>query len=244
MLMRALLFVALLVPALAGAQEPAPLDAKSTLVQGDVLFRRGRHREAFELYKRAHQQAPSASTAYALARCYQQFGDEASAIAFYGRFVGMAPEAPNRAEVEDRIAELQERLDTRASKQAALVQAAEERAVRRAAERPPLEPEKSRRLKWAGLGVLASGGLMVGISVGLAVSASQRIDDLNGLPKGTPYTQARADQVNAVRAREYASYALGGLGAAAMASGLVVLAYRGVRINPGLGGMSFSWTLP
>jgi len=103
---------ALAVPARAIAQ-PAPADAtvearaRALYDEGDRLYNLAEYEQAIERFKEAYKLLPEPLFLYNIAQAYRQKGDCASARTFYRNYLRAAPEAENRAKVEQRIAEME-----------------------------------------------------------------------------------------------------------------------------------------
>src|SRR5262245_12901999 len=96
---------------LAGGASPAMADvsqARTLYEKGRAYFQIGEYQKALEAFKAAHVEKADPAFLYNIAECHRQLGDSASALAFYRRFLRLAPaDNPLRAEAEGRIAELE-----------------------------------------------------------------------------------------------------------------------------------------
>jgi tetratricopeptide (TPR) repeat protein len=78
--------------------------------KGRAYFQIGEYQKALEAFKAAHVEKADPAFLYNIAECHRQLGDSANALAFYQRFLRLAPPDNSlRAEAEARIAELQAR---------------------------------------------------------------------------------------------------------------------------------------
>ena len=108
--------VALLLPAGVLAQTKTPggvvqtkekAEAKAHYDQGTVHFNLDEWPQAIEDFKAAYRLFPDAIFLYNIAQCHRKMGDAAEALSFYKKYLRERPDAPNRAEVEKRIDELE-----------------------------------------------------------------------------------------------------------------------------------------
>ena len=108
--------VALLLPAGVLAQTKTPggvvqtkekAEAKAHYDQGTVHFNLDEWPQAIEDFKAAYRLYPDAIFLYNIAQCHRKMGDAAEALSFYKKYLRERPDAPNRAEVEKRIDELE-----------------------------------------------------------------------------------------------------------------------------------------
>ncbi|MCC6749750.1 MAG: tetratricopeptide repeat-containing protein [Deltaproteobacteria bacterium] len=93
-------------PALATA---AREEARRLFLDGKAHYDAGRYARAKAAFRKAGALAPSPILDYNLARCHDRLGENAEAIRYYERYLGSAPEAAKRAEVETRLKALRSR---------------------------------------------------------------------------------------------------------------------------------------
>ena len=95
----------LLLPA-PGSADPARARAHFDL--GKRYFEVDEYRRAIEEFKAAHIEEPDPAFLYNIAECHRHLGENRDAMVFYRRFLALSPaNAPQRATVEKRLAELQ-----------------------------------------------------------------------------------------------------------------------------------------
>lgn len=173
--MRRIRLVLLLVAPLAVAR-PAFADkekAKELFKQGNAAYKLDHFDEAITAFEAAYREEPSAVFLFNIAQSHRLAKRPRQAAEFYKKYLKDAPEAKNRAQVEEQIAGCEadaKRLDEEEAARKAAEQAARERELRELKEReqlriqqmvtqppppPPAEPKK----KWP---------LWVGVSVGAA----------------------------------------------------------------------------
>jgi tetratricopeptide (TPR) repeat protein len=80
--------------------------AKKHYSAGEARWKAGDYRGAIVEFEAADSLAPSPVLAYNIALCHDKLGNNAEALHHYRDYVSRWPEAPNRKEVEDRIAAL------------------------------------------------------------------------------------------------------------------------------------------
>ena len=106
----AVVFVALaLLPAgVARADKKIDAEAKQAYMDGTKYYNLGDFTKAIEHYKRAYELKPDAVFLYNIAQSYRLSNDFTQALFFYKSFLRNLPDAPNRAEVERRITEMED----------------------------------------------------------------------------------------------------------------------------------------
>jgi len=93
--------------------------AKAHYSKATRLYEVGNYRQALEEFKEAHLAKPDPAFLYNIGQCHRQLGDLEQAATLYRRFLTAAPNTPNRAEVEKRVAEMESELAERRRKGAA-----------------------------------------------------------------------------------------------------------------------------
>lgn len=126
-----LVFVGL-VTMVATAHADADADSKRWYKEGTKHYNLGEFDEAIKAYKEGYEAKPDPVFLFNIAQSYRLWKKPEQAIFFYKSFLRNAPEAPNHAEVERRIQELQQELDKNGSS-----------STREVAPPPPLPPPPS-----------------------------------------------------------------------------------------------------
>lgn len=90
------------------AQESPEEQAQVHSARGTVHFNLGRFEEAIAEYRKGYEVLALPEFLFNIGQCYQQLGSFERALFFYRRFLSTRPDAPNRADVEARIAKLEE----------------------------------------------------------------------------------------------------------------------------------------
>lgn len=112
--MRALsiMFVALAAaPALAAAQAtPAPSEARIAFEQAVAAYEEGRFAEAAAQFDRCHELTQDAEVLFNAANAYDRLRQDAEALDRYRRYLALRPDTADRAQVEARVAILEQAL--------------------------------------------------------------------------------------------------------------------------------------
>lgn len=101
------LFVAALGSSVAYADEPTTRAAKRYFTRGEKLFALGKFEQAIEQYQKAYEAKPFPAFLFNIGQCYRNLGDYDAAIFSFKKYLKLAPDAENRAEVEEYIADLE-----------------------------------------------------------------------------------------------------------------------------------------
>jgi tetratricopeptide (TPR) repeat protein len=207
--MRQLLTVMALLALSAGAAVGNDLDsAREHYVKGTRAYDLGLYDEAIAEYKAAYKIKDDPAFLFNLGQAYRLANHPAEALHFYKTYLGKVPEAPNRAEVEAKIAEMSRLVEeqkepavqpvpgehTEAPAAATpLVQASPEGSPPSVVARtPPASvvtavpasaetPRPGRGLRIGGIASAAGGLALVGLGVVFGVLAKQAGDDLSQL---------------------------------------------------------------
>ena len=74
---------------------------------GHRLYRLGRYEEAVAAFRRAYEVKADARLLFDIAECYREMGAVDQALFYYDRYLAGWPDAFDRAEVEEKVAELE-----------------------------------------------------------------------------------------------------------------------------------------
>jgi hypothetical protein len=88
-----------------------PQRAKELFQEGTTHFDLGQFDKAIEAWQAGYKEKPDPGFLYNIAQAYRLAGDLNKAIFFYKGYLRNSPKAPNRADVEQRIAALQKQLN-------------------------------------------------------------------------------------------------------------------------------------
>ena len=105
------LLIAALAFRIAAADDAATRNAKHHFERGQKLYTLTKFREALDEYQQAFDARPIPDFLFNIGQCYRNLGDYDAAIFSYKKYLAAAPDAPNRAQVEQLIVDLQARKD-------------------------------------------------------------------------------------------------------------------------------------
>jgi tetratricopeptide (TPR) repeat protein len=94
-------------PQPAVARVPPEAEAKAHYGRGTSYYNLGRYSEALAEYEAAYLAVQDPPFLFNIAQCQRKMGKDEEALAAYRSYLRVAPNAPNRAEVQKRIAELE-----------------------------------------------------------------------------------------------------------------------------------------
>jgi tetratricopeptide (TPR) repeat protein len=83
------------------------IEAKAHAQRGTSLYNLGRFAEALAEYEAAYLAVQDPPFLFNIAQCHRKLGKNKEALDAYRTYLRVAPEAPNRSEVQKRIAELE-----------------------------------------------------------------------------------------------------------------------------------------
>ena len=99
------------------AQPAAPVEAKPSpetvatakehFNQGNRHYELGHYQEALNEFEVAYMAVPDPAFLFNIAQCHRKMGHDKEAVGFYKSYLRAAPNAPNRADVQKRIRELE-----------------------------------------------------------------------------------------------------------------------------------------
>jgi tetratricopeptide (TPR) repeat protein len=239
----------------AAARERRPL-AKEWFSRAEAADAAGDPIGAVRAYQCSLKMVPHAFTAFNLGRLAERTGDLELAVDAFDEYIKLAPEAPDRAEIEAKIAGMRGRISALRAEQApppvvsthptpppppievkAPSPTPESGLVQK--REPPPEPSS--------LGTVApwliGGGGAVALVAGLVlnIGARGKMDDCRSLA-ATNQLDAAASSCDAAKPRAYASYALFGVAAAAAVTDVILIVTsqakepRQVAVSPLPGG--------
>jgi tetratricopeptide (TPR) repeat protein len=163
---RSLAWLAWLGLALGVAAPPARADdlptrsAKQHFARGEKLYALAKFSEALDEYQLAFDARPIPDFLFNIGQCYRNLGDYDSAVFSYRKYLRLAPDAPNREQVEQLIADLEAKQQANDSKRLGL---------QRDSRPPPPPPGQDAPIYktwwfWTGaavLGVAVGGGVVL-----------------------------------------------------------------------------------
>jgi len=169
----------------ARAQNPSPEElSRRHHERGTTFYNLGQFEDAISEFRKGYEQNGDPVFLLNIGEAYRQLGAHEKALFFYRRYLTAMPSAPNRAEIDQKIAALQQLVD---AQERARAPAAPQPLPPRLTEGPPLAPSPGelelashpppapgpfwqRWWFWAGVGGVVAGGL----AVGLVVSSSRQ----------------------------------------------------------------------
>jgi tetratricopeptide (TPR) repeat protein len=150
-------------PADAAAVPTSPQEAEMQAQRavGHRLYRLGRYEEAVAAFRRAYEVKADARLLFDIAECYREVGAVDQALFYYDRYLAGWPDAFDRAEVEQKVAELESMRDADGPRAAA---PAHRRHPLMIVEPPPSKPRQSQHAWqrwwfWTAIGVGVLGGI-------------------------------------------------------------------------------------
>jgi tetratricopeptide (TPR) repeat protein len=235
----------------------AKLSAEDHYQKGMKAYTLGKFPDAIEEFEKAFELRSEPIFLYNIAQSHRQNNSPQRAIFFYRRYLEAEPEAKNRADVEQRIKDMQSQLNAKAENtpppQPVVVQpvpvvpqpvtpqpVAQPIGVVHA--QPAADPSAGRGLRIAGIAVGAVGVASVVTGIVLGLQANTLNDEAT--KPGSVFDNSKYDSAKTYRTMGYVTL---GVGAAAIVTG-GVLYYLGASKNssssvaiapmiaPGLGG--------
>ncbi len=91
--------------------------ARKTYQAGAQAYSDGHYKDAIDLFLEAARVAPNAAFSYNIGLAYEQLGDHDNALRWYRDYLRELPEAPDRADIEPRVREAEQRLRQRGVQQ-------------------------------------------------------------------------------------------------------------------------------
>lgn len=156
-LLIALVFTAL-AARIAAADDAATRAAKLHFDRGEKLYALTRFSEALDEYQQAFDARPIPDFLFNIGQCYRNLGDYDSAIFSYKKYLTASPDAPNRAQVEQLIGELEARKDRSDTRRLGLQRRPEPPQPAPGAGHPPDHPIYTRWWFWTGIAVVGAAG--------------------------------------------------------------------------------------
>jgi len=141
---------------LAAADEPAIATAKLHFERGEKLYVLARFTEALAEYQQAFDAKPLPELVFNVGQCYRNLGDYDAAVFSYRKYLQLEPEAPNRVQVEQLIADLEAKRDQAGPNRRGFMQPAV--AAPAPAERPDRPPIYKKWWFWTAVAVVGTAG--------------------------------------------------------------------------------------
>jgi tetratricopeptide (TPR) repeat protein len=175
--------LALITGGQARAQNPSPEElARRHHERGTTFYNLGQFEDAISEFRKGYEQKGDPVFLLNIGEAYRQLGAHEKALFFYRRYLSAMPSAPNRAEIDGKVAALQQLVD---AQERARSPAPPQPLPPRPGEGPPLAPAAGelelaahpppppgpfwqRWWFWAGAGAVVAGGIAVGLLVSSA----------------------------------------------------------------------------
>ena len=215
---RLVLVMALLAGATARAEPDDQARSRALYDQGSRAYQDGDYPRAVELFTAAYELSRAPAILFNIAQAHRLGGDCEQALVYYRRSLAEEPDAANRAEVEERIAEMErcaaDRPRPEPEARSTPADAAPAPAAPPRVEARAPAPPRSRRsiLPLATVGVGATAALVGGI---IYLQARAKFDEVE------PTCPCEPGAFSGWETATDVSYLLMGVGTAAAAAGLV-----------------------
>lgn len=168
--------VGLASPVVHAAEPPtaaAKAAAKKAYEQGTAHYKKGEWDPAIEQFELCYKNLPQPVFLFNIAQSHNKAGRPEKALEYYKKYLNDAPTAPNRAEVEQTVAELEQQLTP--AKPAVEIAQLQTFPVEVASEPPPkgfvakssIWPFSKKT--WIIIGAAAGGAVVLGTAIGLGV---------------------------------------------------------------------------
>jgi hypothetical protein len=197
---------------------------------------------AVKAYQCSLKMVPHAFTAFNLGRLAERTGDLELALDAFNTYIKLAPESPDRTQIEGKVVALGERIKALRAEQAAppVVVATPPKPTPPISEPPadlkpapppepvlvdkPASPPSTLSLQKAAPWIIGGVGVVaLATGVALNVSARGKMDDCRDLAKNEQQHDAALAACDGAKPRAYASYAMFGVAAAAAVADGILL---------------------
>lgn len=238
-------------PAPAPAPPPAPTpeqtraEAKALYEKGNTHYNLGEYDEAIEAFKKAYELSQAPGLLFNIAQSFRLKKDYEQASHFYETYLRLKPDAPNRADVEARIAEMkalleeQKKMGTKApigtvtpdggtsttptptptTTTTTTAPTTTAPTTTPAGPKDVVEPGAGKKLKLAGITTAGVGGALIITGVVFGMMAKGKESDLEDLNSGGTWDQDAYDAGKRNNTLAITTLAVGG--AAVIAGGVM-----------------------
>ena len=178
--MRKLILCALLL----AAAEPAQDAAREHYRKGEAAYDRHEYDRAIDEFQQAYNLSTAPALLFNLAQAHRLHGDWAEARDLYRSYLRESPDAPNRADVQTRIDEMDHKLvPVKAAAPVRLAPRAATHTTPQWTQPQDVESHPGRTLKIAGIATGVSGLALVGAGLYYGVRADSYSDQVTQLSK-------------------------------------------------------------
>jgi tetratricopeptide (TPR) repeat protein len=220
LLMAALAAAILAYAAPAAAQPASPTQAdeeaaKAHFLAGSSYYEQANYADAVKEFTEAHRLSKRPDLLYNISVCYERLGRWDDAIGSLQQYLTEKPEAPDRAVIESRIQNYEQRRDQERARAAAIAQPAP---------LPPPPPPPSPRRHVASWIVGGIGAGLLVAALGTGVTAQLAYNDLKMKCGGfdCPGDQSLRDEASFGRALTISTDVLLGVGGATLITGVIL----------------------
>jgi len=245
---RALLTALCLSLALAGASAHADRGtAEAHYKKGMAAYALEDWDGAIAEFQAGFRDEPTPAFLYNIAQSHRQAKRPEEAVRFYQKYLELAPEAPDRGDVDKLIVQLKKAIAEQDAAKNSPPQGLDHKPADAAAKAPVTAPSEPARKDKVAMGLLI-GGLVGAVAGGSLVvlgyiTAKQAKDPANT----TTDLQGRQDLQSRANLLEGVGYGLLGVGVAVAVGGIIKLAIKpkkeGVSVGAGVGPGSLAFTL-
>jgi tetratricopeptide (TPR) repeat protein len=169
-------------PADAAAAPTSPQDAEMQehRAVGHRLYRLGRYEEAVAAFRRAYEVKADARLLFDIAECYREVGAVDQALFYYDRYLAGWPDAFDRAEVEQKVSDLEA---MRGSPGPRAATPAQRRHPLMIVEQPPSKPRQpqhawQRWWFWTAVGAVVIGSIATAVALSSGSGSSSPMTEL------------------------------------------------------------------
>jgi tetratricopeptide (TPR) repeat protein len=147
---------------------------------GHRLYRLGRYEEAVAAFRRAYEVKADPRLLFDIAECYRELGVVEQALFFYDRYLAAWPDAFDRAEVEEKVADLEAMRGGTAPRTAENARRRHALVIMEPAPSKPRQPARPwhRWWFWTAVGVGVLGGIAAAVALSSGSGSSVPMTDL------------------------------------------------------------------
>jgi tetratricopeptide (TPR) repeat protein len=203
------------------AMQAADAEARSHFNVGKALLDSGRFSEAAQEFDKAYRLSGRPQLLYNLYVAHRDAGNTPNAIVALRAYLNTVPDAPDRVNLEARLASLEEQERHHVEQEEATRRAREEAALAKAqaAKRTHTVVEKS-KVPWI---LMASGGALVAASIGTGVAALNTSKDLeDNCYSSTSCPSSQKGNIDKTQALSLTTDVLWAVGGASLVTGFVL----------------------
>jgi len=162
---------------------PQEAEMQTHRALGHHLYRLGRYEEAVAAFRRAYEVKADARLLFDIAECYREAGAVDQALFYYDRYLAGWPDAFDRAEVEEKVAELEAMRGSPAPRAAVGARRHHPLMITEQPAGKPRPPPHAWQRWWfcTAVGVAVLGGIAAGIALSSGSGSSLPPTDLGSM---------------------------------------------------------------